>query len=79
MATVTVVIQKDTVRTDKRGRTFANGQDADTNQFVTFYPRKDSNGQYDGLEEGQTVVFYGTIHNIGDNPKVITTNVEVVS
>lgn len=78
MASVTVVVLKDTVRSDKKGRTFAQAQDADTNQFVTFYPRKDTNGLFKSLKEGVTAVMSGTIHNIGDNPKVIVSRVDVV-
>ena len=75
MASVTVVVLKDTVRQDKKGRTFAQAQDQDTNQFITFYPKKDTNGLFDNLEVGQVVTLNGTLHNIGDNPKVIVTSV----
>ena len=74
MASVTVVVLEDTVRQDKKGRTFAQAQDKDTNQFVTFYPKKDTNGLFDNLEVGQVITLRGTIHNIGDNPKLIVTN-----
>ena len=74
MASVTVVIQKG-VSQDRRGRPYLNEQDQDTNQYVTFYPRKDTNGLFDNLEVGQVVTLSGTIHNIGDNPKVIVSEV----
>jgi len=75
MATVTIVVLDDTVRSDKKGRTFAQAQDADTNQFVTFYPRKDMPKLFDKFEVGEVVALNGTIHNIGDNPKIIVTEI----
>lgn len=77
MATVTITVLEDSVREDKRERTFVQAQDNDTNQFVTFYPRKDMPKLFDKLQVGEVVALSGTIHNIGDNPKIIVT--ELVS
>ena len=75
MASVTVVILNDSVREDKKERLFLQAQDKETNQWITFYPKKDTNGLFDNLVEGQVVTLNGTLHNIGDNPKVIVTSV----
>jgi hypothetical protein len=78
MASATIVISK--IKLDKVGVQFANGKDVDTNQYLTIYPRKDlRNGFFADVKAGQTAVFFGTVHPIGNNAKIIATSFKVVS
>jgi hypothetical protein len=67
------------LRQDRRGTTMINAKDVDTNQFITFYPRKDKVGLFDESLIGKTVALQGTVHALGENVKMIVTSLEVVS
>ena len=85
MASVTVFVRPETkdnkadLRLDRRGNTFVNGQDVDTNQFVTIYPYQHNASLFPVELVGQTVVFNGTLHALGENVKMIAKTAEVVS
>ena len=78
MASATLVISK--IKLDKVGVQFVNGQDVDTKQYLTVYPRKAlRKGFFADLKAGQTAMFFGTVHPIGDNAKIVATSFKVVS
>jgi len=79
----TVLVHVRNIKLDKRQHLFVHGEDVDTGQYVTVYAKR-------GLESvifsakaqkrmaGKDVQFDGTIHNIGENPKLIATKATVV-
>ncbi|MHC4311276.1 MAG: hypothetical protein ACYSW3_02250 [Planctomycetota bacterium] len=88
MASVTVVVRparKENgkerpadLRDDKRGNVMVNGQDADTNQFITIYPFQKNAALFPADLIGKTAVFSGTLHPLGENVKMIAKTVDVV-
>lgn len=78
MAYVVMAIAPKSIRKDSRARLFFHGQDADTDQFVTIYPKKNSNACAN-VKAGGTYRFSGTLHafppkaNGDSNIKLIAT------
>ena len=84
MASITVLVRpatktaKGSLRLDRRGNSFINAQDIDTNQYITVYPFEHNNSLFPEALVGKTVVLSGTLHPLGENVKMIAKTVDVV-
>lgn len=68
MAQLIMAVSKAVIRQDSRGRRFFQGQDADTNQYWTIYPKKGE--QLANVKAGGKYRFSGFVFHFPDTEVV---------